>query len=98
MEDYQKALEHIFTYGHGCCAFKHNIHGDWPGIPDGMPDSVDPLSPEFFCKSGVPLGPTTVKAKAVEVHLVEEAKGPGRGCRCRGARLTNSLILVLVIL
>ena len=48
MEDYQKALEHIFAYGHGCCAFKHNIHGDWPGIPDGMPDSVDPLSPEFF--------------------------------------------------
>ena len=98
MEDYQKALDHIFAYGHGCCAFKHSIHGDWPGIPDDMPDSVDPLSSEFFCKSGVPLGLTAFKAKAVEVHLVEEAKGPGGGCRCRGVGLTNSLILVLVIL
>ena len=24
-EDYQKALEVIFTYGYGCCVFKHNI-------------------------------------------------------------------------
>ena len=52
----------------------------------------------FFCKSRVPLGPTAVKAKVMEVHLVEAAKGPGEGCRCRGAGLTNSLILVLVIL
>ena len=52
MEDYQKALEHIFAYGHGCCAFKHSIHGDWPGIPDGMPDSVDPLSPKYFVNLG----------------------------------------------
>ena len=27
-EDYQKALEVIFAYGNGCCAFKHNICGD----------------------------------------------------------------------
>ena len=27
-EDYQKALEHIFAYGYGCCAFKHSICGD----------------------------------------------------------------------
>ena len=27
-EDYQKALESIFSYGYGCCAFKHNICGD----------------------------------------------------------------------
>ena len=42
-EDYQKALEVISTYGHGCCAFKHNICGDQPKVPDGMPDSADPL-------------------------------------------------------
>ena len=27
-EDYQKTLEVIFSYGNGCCAFKHNICGD----------------------------------------------------------------------
>ena len=27
-EDYHKALEQIFAYGYGCCAFKHNIYGD----------------------------------------------------------------------
>ena len=47
-EDYQKILELIFSYGYGCCAFKHNIYGDQPGIPEGMPDSADPLPPEFL--------------------------------------------------
>ena len=27
-EDYQKALEVIFSYNYGCCVFKHNICGD----------------------------------------------------------------------
>ena len=27
-EDYQKAMELIFSYVYGCCAFKHNICGD----------------------------------------------------------------------
>ena len=29
-EDYQKALELIFSYGYGCCMFKDNICGDQP--------------------------------------------------------------------
>ena len=29
-EDCQKALELIFSYGYGCCVFKHNICGDQP--------------------------------------------------------------------
>ena len=29
-EDYQKALEVIFSYGYGCYVFKHNIYGDQP--------------------------------------------------------------------
>ena len=44
-EDYQKALEQIFTYGYGCCVFKHIIYGGLPGIPDGMPNSANPLPP-----------------------------------------------------
>ena len=44
-EDYQKALELIFDYGYGCCAFKHSIYDDQPRILDGMSDSADPLPP-----------------------------------------------------
>ena len=36
VEDYQKALEQIFAYGYGCCAFKHNICGDLPRIPTSI--------------------------------------------------------------
>ena len=39
-EEYQKALEVIFAYGYRCCVFKHNICGDYPEVPNGIPDSV----------------------------------------------------------
>ena len=55
--DYQKVLEQIFNYGCGCCEFIHGILGDRPRIPDGMPESTDPLPLEFFCESGVPPRP-----------------------------------------
>ena len=42
-EGYQKALELIFAYGYRCCMFKHNICCDQLEVPDGMPDSTDPL-------------------------------------------------------
>ena len=73
-EDYQKALEKIFAYGYGCSAFKHNICSDLPRILDGMPDSADPLIPEFFVNPGCLSAPTAVEAKAAEVHLGEAAK------------------------
>ena len=56
-EDYHKALEQIFSYSYECWAFKHNICGDQPGIPDGMTDSTDPLPLEFFYEYEVLLGP-----------------------------------------
>ena len=40
-EDYQKALELIFSYSYGYCVFKHSIYNDQPGILDGMPDYTD---------------------------------------------------------
>ena len=58
-EDYHKSLENIFAYGYGCCAFKHNICGDQLGIPDGMPDSTNPLPLEFFVNLGCPPGPNS---------------------------------------
>ena len=75
-EDYQKALEHIFAYSYGCCAFKHNICGDHPWILDGMPDFVDPLPLEFFGNLRCPSAPTAIEAKAVEVHLGDVTKDP----------------------
>ena len=51
-EEYQKALEVIFAYWYECCVFKHNIYGDRLEVPEGMPDSPDPLPPEFFVKPG----------------------------------------------
>ena len=59
--------------------FIHGIHGDQPRIPDGMPDSVDPFTLEFFANLGCPLALTVNEAKTAEVHLVETAKDPMEG-------------------
>ena len=89
VEDYQKALKQIFAYG---------ILGDRPKILDGMPDSADPLPPEFFANLGCPSALTTIEAMVAEVLLVETTKDWVEGHRCRGVRLTFSPILVSFIL
>ena len=53
-EEYHKAMEVVFYYSYGCCVFKHNIYGDQKEVPDGMPDSTDPLFPEFFLSPRCP--------------------------------------------
>ena len=68
-EDYQKALKLIFAYGYGCCAFKHNFSGDRPKIPNGMPNSADPLPLEFFINPRCPQAPAAIEAKTAEVDL-----------------------------
>ena len=75
-EDYQKALEVIFAYAFGCCAFKHNIYGDQPEVPDGMPVSFDQLLLEFFVSPRCPLVPMATKDIAVEARPSEVAKEP----------------------
>ena len=79
VEDYQKALEQIFTYGYECCAFKHNIRSDRPRIPNGVLDSAHPLPPKFFENLGRPSAPIATEAEAVEVHLSEAAKDSMEG-------------------
>ena len=59
--------------------FKHGICGDRPRIPDGMPDSTNPLPPEFFANLGCPPALTAVGGKATEVHFVETAKDSVEG-------------------
>ena len=76
-EDYRKALEPIFAYGYGCCAFKHNIRGDQPEVPDGMPDSFDPLPLEFFTNPRFPLARMPTEVTTIEAEhskLAEKAK------------------------
>ena len=70
-EDYQKALEVIFTYGYRCCMFKHNICGSQPEVPDGMPDSSDPLPPKYFANPRCPLVLVVTEATTTEVDLTE---------------------------
>ena len=79
VEDYHKALEHMFAYSYECYAFKHDIHGDRTRILDGMPDSTDPLPLEFFTNLGCPQASTAVEAKATEVHPVETTKDSAEG-------------------
>ena len=67
-EDYHKALELIFAYGYECCAFKHNIYGDWPEITDSLMLPTH-FFLEFFVKPRCPLAPVSLKSKAVEADL-----------------------------
>ena len=55
-EDYHGFLDLIFAYNYGYCAFKNNIRGDRPDIPNGMLDSSNPLPPEFFDNPRCPPG------------------------------------------
>ena len=50
----------LFNYGYGYCVFTHNICRSKPQIPDGMPDPLVPLTPEFFANPCCP--PSTSSA------------------------------------
>ena len=60
--EYDAGFEAIFNYGYGCCAFVHNIYGSKPKIPDGMPGTSKPLTPEFFVNPRCP--PAVIPARA----------------------------------
>ena len=53
-EAYEEGFDVIFNYGYGCCAFTHNIYGSQPEVPDEIPDTSKPLSPEFFINLDTP--------------------------------------------
>ena len=54
--------------------FKHNICGSQPEVPEGMPDSSNPLSPEFFANLRCPPALTITEVVAAEVDLIALAK------------------------
>ena len=63
VKDCQGSLELIFAYGYGCCAFKNNIYGDQPEIPDGMPNSTNPLPPKKFVNLRCPPSPSSLRGQ-----------------------------------
>ena len=73
-ENYQGSLDLIFSYGYGCCAFKNNIYRDRPEIPDGMPNSANPLPLEFFVNPRCPPVSVAVEAKDTGVDQGGAAK------------------------
>ena len=68
----------IFNYNYGCCAFAHNICGSQPEVPDGMPNTSKPLSPEFFINPRCPPGTILIEAASINVHPGEATNGPER--------------------
>ena len=83
-EDYQKALELIFSYDYGCCMFNHNICGDQLGVSNDMLDSFDPLSPEFFVNPKCPPVPSAIEAIVAEVDHSEAIEEPKRNAPAGG--------------
>ena len=73
-KDYQKAMKLIFVYGYRCCVFKHNICGDQPEVPDGMPDSFDQLPPEFFVNPRCPPAPIVAEVTITKVDQSKATK------------------------
>ena len=79
VEDYQRSLDLIFSYGYGCFGFKNNICGDQSEILDGMTDSANPLPPKKFDKPRCPPAPLAVEAKDTKVNQGEAIEGSERG-------------------
>ena len=61
----------LFNYGYGCCAFRYNICGSKPKIPEGMPNPSVPLTVDFFANPRCPPS-TSVAASALDPVVVNE--------------------------
>ena len=78
-KDCQRALEPSFTYGYGCCVFKHNIYRDQLEVLDCMPDSPNFHSPECLASLRCPPVSASSEDAAIEVHYREVVEESGRG-------------------
>ena len=95
-EEYHKALKVIFANGYRCCVFKHNICGDYPEVLDGMPDSADPLLPNFFVNPGCPPVQVAVEAIATKAPLSETAWNPWRMLPSRTRENSSPFFSVII--
>ena len=55
---------------------KHNIYGSQLKVPDSMPDSSNPLPPEFFANPRCTPVLVVIEAIAAEVDMIDSAKNP----------------------
>ena len=77
-EAYEEGFDVIFNYGYGCYAFAHNIYGSQPEVPDGIPDTYKPLSPEFFINPRCPQSAVSTEAASIDVRPGEMMNAPKR--------------------
>ena len=66
----------IFNYGYGCCAFVHNIFGSEPMILAGLPDTIKPLTPEFFINPRCPPSASSDLPAATTIREEPQDKSP----------------------
>ena len=52
--EFDASSDMIFNHGYDYCAFVHDICGSKPMILAGMPDTTEPLPPEFFLNPRCP--------------------------------------------
>ena len=73
--EYDAGFKFIFIYGYGCYAFTHNICGSKPRILAEMPNTSNPLPPEFFVNPRCPPGAVHGEgAAASEANISEEVE------------------------
>ena len=75
--EYDAGFEAIFNYEYGCCAFRHNICGSKPKIPDGILGTSEPLTLEFFVNPRCPPVGASVAPKAGVSEGVEHSSTAG---------------------
>ena len=96
-EHYQRAFKLSFTYGYGCCVFKHDICGDQPEVPYCMLDSPNFLSPKCFVSLRCPHVSTSSKDANVGVHRREVAEELERGAPVGDLNGTSLVPLFLLL-
>ena len=75
-EEFDASSDVIFKYGYGCCAFAHDICGSKPMIPARMPDTSEPLPPEFFVNPRCPPSASSDPPAAAAVREEPPALSP----------------------
>ena len=75
-EEFDASSDVIFNYGYGCCAFAHDICGSKPMILAGMPDTSEPLPPEFFINPRCPPSASSNPPAAATIREEPPASSP----------------------
>ena len=75
-EEFDASSDVIFNYGYGCCAFAHDICRSKPMILAGMPDTSEPLPPEFFINPRCPPSASSDPPAAATIREEPPASSP----------------------